>query len=62
MSNEAPNPDFGRNPVFALREQHQRFRYLPTPDSNLPWSKVPPVHWKQGIFLIFEIHYVRLSL
>ena len=35
------NPDFRRNPVFALREQHQRLRYQPSPDWNSPWSCAP---------------------
>ena len=41
----APNPDFGKNPVFGVREQLHRFRTKPTPDSDWTWSKVPPAIW-----------------
>ena len=47
MESWAPNPDFGQNPVFAVREQLHRFRTKPTLDSDSPWSKVlyPPTIW-----------------
>ena len=34
------NPAFGQNLVFVVREQLLRTK--PTPDSDLPWSKIPP--------------------
>ena len=36
---------FDKNPVFAVRKQLHRFRTKPTPDSDLPWSKVLPAIW-----------------
>ena len=50
MASWAPNPDFGQNPVFAVREQLHRFRTKPTPDSDSPWSKVPPTDWNRVFF------------
>ena len=50
MESWAPNPDFGQNPVFAVREQLHRFRTKPTPDSDSPWSKVPPAIWNLVLF------------
>ena len=45
MEGWAPNPDFGHNHAFAVREQLHRFRTKPTPDLDSPWSKVPPAIW-----------------
>ena len=50
MESWAPNPDFGQNPVFAVREQLHRLRTKPTPDSDSPWSKVPPAIWNLVLF------------
>ena len=46
-----PNPVFGRNPVFAVREQLTDFHVLLTPDSENSWSKVPVVNWNSVFFL-----------
>ena len=50
MESWAPNPDFGQNHVFAVREQLHRFRTKPTPDSDSPWSKVPSTIWNHVFF------------
>ena len=50
MESLAPDPDFCQNPVFAVREDLHRFRTKPTPDSDSPWSKVPPAIWNLVFF------------
>ena len=52
MESWAPNPDFGQNHVFAVREQLHRFRTTPTPDSDSTWSKVPPAIW--NLVFVFD--------
>ena len=48
-----PNPVFGRNPVFAVREQLTEFRRKLRSDSETSWSKVYPPEWNPCFF--FEI-------
>ena len=45
-----PNPVFGQNPVFAVREQQPIFRELSRPDSENSGSKVPWVKWNHVFF------------
>ena len=51
MESCAPNHDFDQNLIFAVREQLHRLRTEPTPDLDLPWSRVPPTIWNL-VFLI----------
>ena len=44
------NPVFGRNPVFAVREQLTDFHVLLTSDSENSGSKVPEVNWNSVFF------------
>ena len=43
---------FGRNPVFAVREQHATVRKKLSPQSGWKCSKVPPITWNLVFFLI----------
>ena len=52
MESWAPNLDFGKNSVFAVRKQLHTFRAKPTPDSDSPWSKVPPACLESCFFIV----------
>ena len=45
-----PNPVFGRNPVFAVREQQTRSREFSRPFSENLGSKVYVVNWNLVFF------------
>ena len=40
-----PEHVFGRNHVFAVREQQTRSHHFLIPDSENSWSKVPTAKW-----------------
>ena len=54
------NPVFGRNPVFAVREQLTDFHVLLTPDSENSGSKVPGVNWN-SVFFWSDVRHTLLS-
>ena len=61
MESWALNPDFGEIHVFAVCEPLHRFQTKRTPDSDSPWSKVPPTIWKLVFFYrIRATHFMNM--
>ena len=61
MESWPPNPDFGQNHVFAVREQHNWFRYQPIRDSNFSGRKFSQFTGVKKLFpcVAFDVDYAH---